>query len=195
MMRDGQNDDDRLYFAYGSNLHMAQMGERCPYAAPVGRARLEGYRLEFRGVLTIVEDPKGVVEGAVWKTTPFDERRLDQYEGFPSMYRKEDITVKLQDENGTPTDETVTCYVYLMNAGRKALPYPSYLAVCLEGAEHWAIPGQVFHDALEDDEEAAEAPPTRAPIKGKGSKAKARKNAHADGRVDEAGPRQPPAVG
>ena len=37
-----------LYFAYGSNLNLDQMARRCPDAEPVGRVRLDGYRLAFR---------------------------------------------------------------------------------------------------------------------------------------------------
>ncbi|MDY0002073.1 MAG: gamma-glutamylcyclotransferase family protein [Polyangia bacterium] len=36
-----------LYFAYGSNLDQAQMRRRCPTAAPIGPATLDGWRLAF----------------------------------------------------------------------------------------------------------------------------------------------------
>ena len=36
------------YIAYGSNLNIAQMDERCPGAQPVCTAKLEDYELVFR---------------------------------------------------------------------------------------------------------------------------------------------------
>lgn len=146
-----QTSDDRLYFAYGSNLHMAQMAQRCPYAVPVTRARLYGWKLEFRGVLTIVPaKPEDYVDGAIWRTTPYDEKKLDVYEGFPRMYRKEDIHVEAVDPAGEKTGDQFECYVYLMNYGHPNMPYPSYLGVCIEGAHHWGIPRGVFDRALAD---------------------------------------------
>jgi len=38
-----------LYIAYGSNLHLEQMAQRCPTAEVVGAGRMEGYDLRFRG--------------------------------------------------------------------------------------------------------------------------------------------------
>lgn len=42
-----------LYFAYGSNLNLDQMARRCPDAEPVGRVRLDGYRLAFRRTVDV----------------------------------------------------------------------------------------------------------------------------------------------
>ena len=41
--------EDRLYFAYGSNINLDQMAHRCPAAEVVGPVVLENYRLLFRG--------------------------------------------------------------------------------------------------------------------------------------------------
>lgn len=41
--------EENLYFAYGSNLDLAQMAQRCPDAEIVGPVRLENYELRFRG--------------------------------------------------------------------------------------------------------------------------------------------------
>ena len=40
---------ERLYFAYGSNINLEQMADRCPAAEVVGTAVLDGYELLFRG--------------------------------------------------------------------------------------------------------------------------------------------------
>lgn len=86
----------RFYAAYGSNLNLPQMRKRCPCATVVGTAVIEDYRLLFRGsktgsYLTIEPQEGGRVPVAVWEVTDEDERRLDQYEGYPAFYRKESM--------------------------------------------------------------------------------------------------------
>lgn len=39
----------KIYFAYGSNLHLEQMKQRCPTAKLLGTGRIENYTLLFRG--------------------------------------------------------------------------------------------------------------------------------------------------
>ena len=39
-----------LYFAYGSNLNLGQMQNRCPDSVPVARVILKGYQLCFNRV-------------------------------------------------------------------------------------------------------------------------------------------------
>ena len=127
----------RLYFAYGSNLNKAQMARRCPTARPYARARLHGWAIEYRGVLTIVRRPGAVVEGALWLTTSEDERALDIYEGYPRLYGKREIWVELVD---APVPQQAKAYVYIMNRGTPAPPSRQYLTICLEGARDWGIP-------------------------------------------------------
>ena len=85
----------RLYVAYGSNLNLQQMGWRCPMAKVVGIGVIENYQLLFNGVATIVPEEKAEVPVAVWEIQPRDEQSLDRYEGYPTLYRKEDIKVKM----------------------------------------------------------------------------------------------------
>ena len=40
---------NKYYLAYGSNLSMAQMAQRCPDAVYVGTAELKDYQLLFKG--------------------------------------------------------------------------------------------------------------------------------------------------
>lgn len=53
----------RLYIAYGSNINLEQMANRCPNSKVIGKEILKGYELEFRGVATIV--PKENAEVAM----------------------------------------------------------------------------------------------------------------------------------
>lgn len=82
------------YFAYGSNLNFEQMAYRCPEATVVGTAKLDGYELAFRrGYLTILPKEGASVEGLIWSVTDHDESQLDCYEGYPTFYDKETLTV------------------------------------------------------------------------------------------------------
>ena len=98
------------YFAYGSNLNFDQMAYRCPEATVVGTAKLDGYELAFRrGYLTILPKEGASVEGLIWSVTDHDESQLDCYEGYPTFYDKETVTVT--DADGTPHE----IMVYTMN--------------------------------------------------------------------------------
>ena len=105
--------DDRLYFAYGSNINLDQMAHRCPNAQVVGPVVLQDYKLLFRGndrgngVATIKPHKGRKVYGLLWKITPDCERSLDVYEGFPRLYDKQDVTVR--DSDGR--EFTVMAYV------------------------------------------------------------------------------------
>ena len=104
-----------LYIAYGSNLNLEQMARRCPYAVPIGPAELPGYKLLFRGgkessVATMEPQEGSAVPVLVWEITPRCEQELDYYEGWPRLYRKETVSVRL---DGKP----VEAMVYIMNNG------------------------------------------------------------------------------
>ena len=62
------------YLAYGSNLNLEQMSNRCPNAKPVGVGLLEDYRLIFRNYLTIEPQKGSVVPFAVWEIDKESER-------------------------------------------------------------------------------------------------------------------------
>ena len=103
----------RLYIAYGSNLNLEQMSDRCPTAKLVGTGVVEGYELQFKGrpdgaFATIGEKENGVVPVAVWELQPLDELKLNRYEGYPTHYFKRDIPVKIGGHE-------VTGMVYIMN--------------------------------------------------------------------------------
>ena len=85
---------NKLYVAYGSNLNLEQMARRCPKAKVVGIGNLKDYQLTFRRVATIEPEKGAITPVGVWEITTSDERALDIYEGYPSYYRKETVTVE-----------------------------------------------------------------------------------------------------
>lgn len=97
----------KIYLAYGSNMNVEQMARRCPYAKLLGKTTLPDYKLMFRAnsrhnaVATVEPCPGESVPVLLWSITPFCERVLDRYEGFPTLYRKETATVDL---DGKPVE-------------------------------------------------------------------------------------------
>ena len=151
------------YFAYGSNLNFEQMAYRCPEATVVGIAKLDGYELAFRrGYLTILPKEGASVEGLIWSVTDHDESQLDCYEGYPTFYDKETMTVT--DADGTPHE----IMVYTMNAPYRdqLLPVSSrYNAVVLQGCLDAGISPQQFYDADEKYRKAYKARAAPVPKK------------------------------
>ncbi|NFE94350.1 gamma-glutamylcyclotransferase family protein [Clostridium botulinum] len=92
----------KLYGAYGSNMNLEQMNDRCPKAMVVGNGILEGYKLTFRGKykgVANIEPCKGrSVPIVLWEITQDCERALDLYEGYPRLYVKKEVQVKVKDK-------------------------------------------------------------------------------------------------
>ncbi|SHK54200.1 gamma-glutamylcyclotransferase family protein [Hespellia stercorisuis] len=138
---------ERLYFAYGSNMNLDQMRERCPAARVVENVRLEDYRLSFAGAgfATVVLEQGSHVDGVLWKITQDCEKRLDYYEGYPRHYGKEMITVK--NAAGEPME--VAVYIMAEPQGKMpARPKDWYLAGILEGCHQNGIDSRDIMEAV-----------------------------------------------
>lgn len=70
------------YFAYGANLDMDPMQERCPGAQPLQKAVLADYQLVAmqEGWLSIEPHPGSQVEGLLWELCKEHLIALDRYE-------------------------------------------------------------------------------------------------------------------
>ena len=80
-----------LYFAYGSNLHHFQMKRRCKDSVFLKKINLKNFRLTFRSKYRAADiEPKknSIVQGALFKISKSDEKKLDVYEDYPSLYKK-----------------------------------------------------------------------------------------------------------
>jgi gamma-glutamylcyclotransferase len=89
---------ESLYFAYGSNLQLAQMRKRCPESRYLGVAYLRGYKFQInqRGYANVVPSQDDVVAGLCYLLSAEDERRLDVNEGVAfGAYQKEILDVEL----------------------------------------------------------------------------------------------------
>ena len=79
------------YFAYGSNLHHAQMKKRCPNCQFIKKMILHNFSLTFRskyGAADIEKKKGKKVYGALYIISKSAERRLDIYEEYPTLYKK-----------------------------------------------------------------------------------------------------------
>ena len=103
-----------LYFAYGSNMQLAQMQKRCPSAAFVGAAVLEDYRLAFTrkssvqwpgyGVADVIPEIGSHVWGALFEIAEREVPVLDKSEGYQpgrakNAYERVKILVHTSDSS------------------------------------------------------------------------------------------------
>ena len=116
---------EKLYIAYGSNLDQRQMARRCPTAEVVCSGMLYGHVL-------------------VWKIKPSDERALDLYEGFPHLYRKENLSVTM---DGGERD----IMAYVMTGEREyGVPARSYYETIARGYADAGFDIGVLNEAVKE---------------------------------------------
>ena len=80
-----------LYFAYGSNLNHFQMKRRCKDSIFLKKMNLKYYKLTFRSkyrAADIESNRKSIVPGGLFEISKSDEKKLDVYEDFPTLYKK-----------------------------------------------------------------------------------------------------------
>lgn len=134
---------NRYYLAYGSNLNLAQMEYRCPTAKKVGTYLLQDYELEFRYYLTIKPSKGKAVPLGIFEIKEADEHSLDRYEGYPTFYRKEYLTIELDGKE-------IPALIYIMNEGTRDIASPSerYLNTCLEGYRDFGFDPKYLKEAF-----------------------------------------------
>ena len=136
-----------IYFAYGSNLHLEQMLRRCPDAEPLTQAILHGHHMVYRrGVATVERASKhSQVHGAVYKISKRDLEALDRYEGFPTLYYREEMEVETRGMGH------MKAIVYIMHkCYRPSLPRAGYYEIIEEGYYNWCLPMKSLEMSLEN---------------------------------------------
>lgn len=133
-----------LYFAYGSNLNVEQMLQRCPRAVKLGKLTLRDAKLVFRGVADCVYEPGGRCPGGIWKISPACERALDVYEGISTgLYRKE-----FMDIEGIEGESQIM--LYSMNSTGIMPPSQRYLDVIRQGYIDFKLPLDYLRAAVRE---------------------------------------------
>ena len=80
-----------LYFAYGSNLNHFQMKKRCKDSSFLKKINLKDFKLTFRSKYRAADiEPKknSIVPGGLFEISKSDEKKLDVYEDYPTLYKK-----------------------------------------------------------------------------------------------------------
>ena len=129
------------YFAYASNLNRKQMAERAPDSKPRFIATLPNFKLTFTarsgrqgGVASITPHRGEKVIGAVYEISERDLKRLDGYEGYPTVYDRRKVTV------WTETNDPIEAITYIkMEQSREAPPSSDYLDIIRQGYRDWQI--------------------------------------------------------
>jgi phage replication-related protein YjqB (UPF0714/DUF867 family) len=123
------------YFAYGSNLCVSQMAQRCPDATDPRPATLadHDWLINQRGVATVEPFAGTEVHGVVWRISDRDLANLDSAEGVPMRYRRDRLTVRT--EHG-PSDS----WVYIDHRVEPGPPRPGYLERIVAAALHHGLP-------------------------------------------------------
>lgn len=119
----------KRYFAYGSNMDVEQMLERCPDAKEWPVVELSDYEffIDARGVASIREKEGKTVWGVVYEISQADEQKLDQREGVPTRYTK----VLLPE---------IECFAYTSTSPQGDKPRDGYLEKIIRAAEAHHFP-------------------------------------------------------
>ncbi len=125
-----------LYFAYGANMDVCAMAQRCPTARAIGRARLPRHRffITSDGYASIARDPRATVHGLLWEVGLSDIRALDRFEEVErGLYVK--LTQPVIAEAGPRR-----ALLYVARATEAGAPRPGYLESVLASAQAAGLP-------------------------------------------------------
>lgn len=136
-----------IYFAYGSNMSTTVMADRCPRALPIGPARLDDHRLDFRlpsrrwggFAADLVADEGAALWGVLWELASEDLSELDRFEASYDRYTVLPV-------NGGPVAAMTYRVKSELVETAGGLPHPEYLAHLIAGAREHGLPaGYVEH--------------------------------------------------
>jgi gamma-glutamylcyclotransferase (GGCT)/AIG2-like uncharacterized protein YtfP len=126
-----------LYFAYGSNMDVSAMAQRCPASRPLGIARLARHRFDIleAGYATVVRDPVATVHGLLYELALADVAALDRYEDIArGLYRK--VVQPVLRKEGSP----VQALVYIGAGPSGGQPRPGYMEGVMAAAQTAGLP-------------------------------------------------------
>jgi len=131
---------ERLYFAYGSNMHEPRMRARVPSARAVGAGRIPGLRIAFRKrsrdgstKCDLETAPEETVWGVLYRFAADEQPGLDAAEG--EGYAEESVTV-------ATADGLVEAFTYRAREGwiGEGIPYGWYRDLVVAGARAHDLP-------------------------------------------------------
>ena len=132
-----------LYFAYGMNTNQDEMTYRCPDAQSLGHARLIDHAFRFAYHADVVPCAGSYVDGVLWSITDQDLASLDQLEGYPIYYGRQQVRV-------SQGSRIVLAVCYSMQPGQPdTLPSTSYMDMVLEGYAQHRVPTDQLWNSVE----------------------------------------------
>ena len=156
------NADNFVSFAYGSNMSVARLRERCPSARAIGIAELPGHELRWhkrsrdgsaKCDIVASDAPSASVFGVLYEIAEHEKTALDRAEGLGAGYEEIEIEVLC---GGSP----VTAKVYRATDTNPALrPYTWYRALVIAGAKEHCLPAHYVAglESVPADEDANRA--------------------------------------
>lgn len=138
----------KKYAAYGSNMGLDEMAERCPNSHVHKTGIIRGWKLIFRSVADIQHTGKAedFVPVVVWDIAEQDWEALDNYEGYPRLYDK--VSVDAETDG-----EVIQTVVYIMTddfSKRVAMPPKNYFNRILQGYRDNGIDEAPLHEAFQE---------------------------------------------
>jgi hypothetical protein len=133
----------RSYFAYGSNIILADMALRCPAARFDGVAVLSGYRYLINAdcYATVVPAANRTVYGTLWMLTNACECALDKYEGIAEgLYTKSGIYVRSLEGRNIET------LIYIAANTAEGAARPGYQEAVVECALGHRFPAEYVEE-------------------------------------------------
>jgi hypothetical protein len=133
-----------LYFAYGSNLWLKQMRERCPEHRLIGSGCLHGYRwiITSRGYASIVFSPEDRVFGIVYELSILDELCLDTFEGvLQGKYYKQYLPIVVDGVD-------IRCMTYIDPITEEGSSQPEYIVRINKGIRDAGLPKEYVEHYL-----------------------------------------------
>lgn len=147
-----------MIFAYGSNMNLDQMKERCPHsdlASFIAEAR--GWKLCFpresdkrKGGVGSMEKQEGSsVWGVVFSVSERDLKGLDRNEGV-LLKRYTRGPVEVHKQNGDVVQAET--YFAVRQREQDFTPHKDYIDLYLQGARHFGLPAEYleFLDRLQE---------------------------------------------
>lgn len=129
-----------LYLAYGSNINLEQMKQRCPSAKVVGMRKIFGMKLVFNKIgvdgtaKANVINHDSLLYGVLYDISEKDLAVLDKFEGFPEHYKRYAITT-------TGGKETFFIYVAHRNMTSNHIrPSKEYKDIVVQGMHDAGFP-------------------------------------------------------
>lgn len=127
--------------AYGRNLDLKRMAEKCPHCVLAGKAFLKDWQIAFKQYITLEKSKGAVVPVGVWKIDDKAEAELDVIEGYPTLYRKKYVEIEF---NG----KREKALVYLINDKHPKYPDKKYLQRLLKGYKDFNFDKSYIYEAI-----------------------------------------------